>query len=84
MPACVDSEPPVFMYALDSILVITFIIMWFRKCPTNPIYVQSDDNGQLKPVMYEIPQAVDNSGKVVTKAMSKISSSSIAVSVQLW
>ncbi|KAI1733255.1 CUB domain-containing protein [Ditylenchus destructor] len=36
----------------------------FRNCPANPIYVQTDDKGQLLPVTYPIPEATDNSGYV--------------------
>jgi hypothetical protein len=37
----------------------------FRNCPANPIYVLTDDNGQLVSANYDVPQADDNSGAVV-------------------
>ena len=36
----------------------------FTSCPQDPIYVVSDEFGQLQPVNYEIPTATDNSGYV--------------------
>lgn len=37
----------------------------FHNCPTNPIHILTDDNGQLLPATYELPTAADNSGSVV-------------------
>ncbi|KAI6214115.1 Sushi, von Willebrand factor type A, EGF and pentraxin domain-containing protein 1 [Aphelenchoides besseyi] len=36
----------------------------FKNCPINPIFAQIDEFGQLLPVSYEIPFAVDNSGSI--------------------
>ncbi|CAJ0918219.1 unnamed protein product, partial [Mesorhabditis belari] len=36
----------------------------FSNCPVNPIYTTTDENGQIKPIEYEIPKALDNSGRV--------------------
>lgn len=36
----------------------------FHNCPTNPVYILTDDNGQLLPAIYEVPSAADNSGSV--------------------
>lgn len=37
----------------------------FVNCPANPIFVETDENGQLKPAFYDVPRAEDNSGRVV-------------------
>uniref|UniRef100_A0A914C4L0 Fibropellin-1 n=1 Tax=Acrobeloides nanus TaxID=290746 RepID=A0A914C4L0_9BILA len=34
----------------------------FHNCPQNPIYITTDDHGQLMPANFEAPQATDNSG----------------------
>ncbi|KAL3983031.1 EGF-like domain family protein [Acanthocheilonema viteae] len=36
----------------------------FHNCPTNPVYILTDDNGQLLPAIYEVPTAADNSGSI--------------------
>ncbi|VDP23638.1 unnamed protein product [Soboliphyme baturini] len=36
----------------------------FQDCPEKPIYSTLDKNGQIVPVNFETPKAVDNSGKV--------------------
>ncbi|XGW30547.1 hypothetical protein V3C99_009476 [Haemonchus contortus] len=36
----------------------------FRNCPLNPIFAETDENGQIKPVRYEEPKAEDNSGRI--------------------
>ncbi|KAK0398751.1 hypothetical protein QR680_002734 [Steinernema hermaphroditum] len=36
----------------------------FHNCPSNPVYILSDENGQLLPATYDVPQATDNSGSV--------------------
>lgn len=36
----------------------------FTNCPQNPIYATADEFGQLLPVSYTIPEAIDNSGMV--------------------
>ncbi|KAI6239571.1 Sushi, von Willebrand factor type A, EGF and pentraxin domain-containing protein 1 [Aphelenchoides fujianensis] len=36
----------------------------FKNCPVNPIFAQIDEFGQLLPVNFEVPAAVDNSGSV--------------------
>jgi len=36
----------------------------FTNCPPKTIYVASDVNGQLVPVTYDVPVAVDNSGAI--------------------
>lgn len=36
----------------------------FSNCPQEPIYAQVDANGQLLPINYNVPVAVDNSGRV--------------------
>ena len=36
----------------------------FHNCPLNPVYVLTDENGQLLPATFDIPTAEDNSGSV--------------------
>uniref|UniRef100_A0A7E4V9J7 Sushi, von Willebrand factor type A, EGF and pentraxin domain-containing protein 1 n=1 Tax=Panagrellus redivivus TaxID=6233 RepID=A0A7E4V9J7_PANRE len=36
----------------------------FHNCPQNPIFIFSDEFGQLMPANYDIPTATDNSGSV--------------------
>lgn len=36
----------------------------FTNCPTTPIYITVDQNGQLMAADFPVPQAVDNSGTV--------------------
>ncbi len=36
----------------------------FTNCPTAPVFVSVDQNGQLKAADYPVPQAIDNSGTV--------------------
>uniref|UniRef100_A0A914MRZ1 Uncharacterized protein n=1 Tax=Meloidogyne incognita TaxID=6306 RepID=A0A914MRZ1_MELIC len=36
----------------------------FKNCPQSPIIVQTDENGQLFPANYVIPEATDNSGRI--------------------
>ncbi|VDD92750.1 unnamed protein product, partial [Enterobius vermicularis] len=36
----------------------------FHNCPQNPVYVLTDENGQLLPASFDIPTAEDNSGSI--------------------
>ncbi|PIO61201.1 sushi domain protein, partial [Teladorsagia circumcincta] len=36
----------------------------FQNCPPNPIFAETDENGQIRPIRYEEPKAEDNSGRV--------------------
>ncbi|CAB3409318.1 unnamed protein product [Caenorhabditis bovis] len=36
----------------------------FENCPTSEIFAKTDENGQLMPIEYTEPKAVDNSGKI--------------------
>ncbi|KAL7070530.1 hypothetical protein ACQ4LE_010422, partial [Meloidogyne hapla] len=36
----------------------------FKNCPQSPVIVQTDENGQLFPANYVIPEATDNSGRI--------------------
>lgn len=36
----------------------------FHNCPTNPVYVLTDENGQLMPAAFDVPRAADNSGSI--------------------
>lgn len=36
----------------------------FTNCPSSPIFISNDEHGQLVPAEFEIPQAIDNSGKI--------------------
>ncbi|CAI4229546.1 unnamed protein product [Auanema sp. JU1783] len=36
----------------------------FVNCPSSPIFIETDDNGQLKPTNYHVPRAEDNSGRI--------------------
>lgn len=36
----------------------------FHNCPQNPIYIVTDEHGQLMPAAFEVPQATDNSGSI--------------------
>ncbi|VDL68151.1 unnamed protein product, partial [Nippostrongylus brasiliensis] len=36
----------------------------FQNCPQNPIFAETDENGQIKPIRYEEPRAEDNSGRI--------------------
>ncbi|VDO27124.1 unnamed protein product [Heligmosomoides polygyrus] len=36
----------------------------FQNCPLNPVFAETDENGQIKPIRYEEPKAEDNSGRV--------------------
>ncbi|PIO67379.1 EGF-like domain protein [Teladorsagia circumcincta] len=36
----------------------------FQNCPTNAIFAETDENGQIRPIRYEEPKAEDNSGRV--------------------
>ncbi|EPB80398.1 hypothetical protein ANCCEY_00495 [Ancylostoma ceylanicum] len=36
----------------------------FQNCPIGPIFAETDENGQIKPIRYEEPKAEDNSGRI--------------------
>lgn len=36
----------------------------FKNCPQEPVLVQTDENGQLLPASYPVPEAFDNSGRI--------------------
>ncbi|VDL67636.1 unnamed protein product [Nippostrongylus brasiliensis] len=42
----------------------------FQNCPQNPIFAETDENGQIKPIRYEEPRAEDNSGRIMPKLSS--------------
>lgn len=41
----------------------------FTNCPDRPVVVHKLEDGQLSPVQYEVPVAVDNSGKIARMEM---------------
>uniref|UniRef100_A0A914GWY3 Uncharacterized protein n=1 Tax=Globodera rostochiensis TaxID=31243 RepID=A0A914GWY3_GLORO len=36
----------------------------FRNCPQSPVFVQTDEHGQLLPASFVVPEAEDNSGRI--------------------